>query len=176
MEDQGIRPVHERWGEYDYSAVVEALGSKGAVVLSEVRHRGADIYEYAGKTIGEIESAIASGVPPDQIVVVGFSKGGAIAIHVSSFLRRPEVNYVLLAACSDWVTSYPHLQLTGNILSVVEESDDLAGSCGELRNRSGDVQTYKEVQISTGTEHGAFYVPRQEWLDPVLNWVHRNAN
>ena len=176
VEDQGIRPVHERWGEYDYPALVEALGSKGAHVVSEARESGTNVYEYAGKTINEIENAIADGVPPSQIVVIGFSKGGAISIHVSSFLRRPEIRYVLMATCGDWLSSYPHLQLTGHVLSIAEDSDDIAGSCGALRKISDDMGTYREEIISTGKEHGAFYVPRQEWLDLVLDWVHRGLD
>jgi hypothetical protein len=175
IEDEGPKPVHNRWGVYDYPAVVEALGSRGANVVAETRQSGANIYEYAGKTIEAIESAIANGVSPDQIVVVGFSKGGIISIHVSSYLRRPEIRYVILAACGNWLSSFPHLRLSGDVLSIVEESDDLASSCDGLGNRSNSDGIYKEIQISTGKEHGAFFVPRQEWMGLVLSWAHRTA-
>ena len=33
VEDEGSRPVHERFGLYDYPAIVEALGADGATVV-----------------------------------------------------------------------------------------------------------------------------------------------
>lgn len=71
-----------------------------------------------------------SNVPEDGPIIF-YSKGGLIAIHVSSFLGRSDIRYVFLAACGNWTSNYPHLRLTGKILSVVEESDELAGSCSD---------------------------------------------
>lgn len=130
--------------------------------------------EYAGIVVAQIEEAIRRGVPPENIVVVGFSKGGDIAIHVSSFLRRSQVRFVLLAAC--WPRpEEPQLRLTGRVLSIYETSDSLAGdSCEPLVQHPEKPQSFKEVSISTGRSYGAFYTPIREWVDPVLDWVHKN--
>jgi len=172
IEDEGPTPVHPRWGLYDYPAVIAALESRGARVISEERERRTDIYEYAGVVISQIERLISRGVAPERIVVVGFSKGGVILIHVSSFLRRPEIRYVPLAACGSWIENFPQLQLTGNVFSVYEKSDDLAGSCKKSNNKNNELKSFEELRINTGKEHGAFYLPRGEWIDPVLDWIH----
>jgi hypothetical protein len=103
VEDEGLRPVHERFGLYDYPAIVEALGANGATVVSEVRESGTKAHEYAQSVVARIEDMIATGAAPEDITVVGFSKGGSIAIFTSYFLSHPEVNFVFIAACADWI-------------------------------------------------------------------------
>jgi len=164
IENAGPRPIHPEWGLYDYPAIVDALSAQGATVISEVRARNTNVYEYAGITISQIEALIARGVDPSQIVVVGFSKGGIIATQVSSFLRRPEIRYALLAACINWAPKFPHLRLTGRILSVIETSDVVAHSCRSFAERGDGPVSFEEIEISTGKNHAAFYLPRDEWL------------
>jgi hypothetical protein len=89
IEDAGPTPTHPRYGLYDYPAVVEALGSRGAIVVSEVRASGTDTEQYARKTVADIEKLITDGISPEQIVVAGFSKGGGITIQTSRLLGRP---------------------------------------------------------------------------------------
>jgi len=172
IEEKGVRPVHPKFGLYDYPAVVAALGSRGANVISEARASGTVVDEYAKKTVADVEGLIAQGVAADQIVVVGFSKGGAIAIYVSSLLDNPDVRFVFMASCGRWISSQSELRPTGHVLSVIEESDGIAGSCDELASRNKDLGSFQEIQISTGKQHGAFYLPRAEWLDPVLDYIH----
>lgn len=172
IEEKGLRPEHPVFGLYDYPAVVTALGSRGADVVSEARASGTGVEEYAKKTVAEIERLIAQGVAPDQIVVAGFSKGGVIAIHVSSLLANSKVRFVLMAACGKWISSVPELRLTGHVLSIIEESDGIAGTCNSLVSRSANLSSFQEIKISTGTQHGAFYLPRPDWLKPVLDWIH----
>jgi hypothetical protein len=171
IENAGPRSTDPRFGLYDYPAVLEALASRGAVVISAQRPPDTDMDAYAGIVVTQIEELIDRGVPPENIVVAGFSKGGGIAIRVSSVLRRPQVRFVLLAACPQGPTP-TYLRLTGHVLSVYEASDTLAGSCKPLAEQSGQ-PTFNEIRIATGKLHGAFYMPLVEWLEPVLNWVHR---
>ncbi len=175
VEELGPRPVHDRWGLYDYPAVVDALGSTGAKVISEVRDRGTDAVQYANKVVKEIRGLISEGVSPERIVVVGFSKGGGIAIFISDRLNHLDVRFVLLAACNDWLSSVPDVQLSGHVLSLVEESDILGRSCSDLASRNEDLASFEEIEISTGKEHGTFYLPRPDWLRPVLEWINRDA-
>jgi hypothetical protein len=172
IEEKGVQPVHPKFGLYDYPAVVVALGTRGANVISEARASGTVVDEYAKKTVADIEGLIAGGVAADQIIVVGFSKGGAIAIYISSLLDNPDVRFVFMASCGRWISSQPELRPTGHVLSVIEESDGIAGSCDELAFRNKDLGSFQEIKISTGKQHGAFYVPRAEWLEPVLDYIH----
>lgn len=174
IEDSGPRPTDPRFGLYDYPAVLDALSSRGAVVISAQRPPDTDMNKYAGVVVSQVEELINRGVPAANIVIVGFSKGGGIATRVSSFLWRPQVRFVLLAACPGGPTA-ANIQLTGSILSVYEESDTLAGSCKPLVEQPDQPQSFTEIQISTGKSHGAFYMPLPSWVDPVLDWVHGDS-
>ncbi|WP_208543194.1 alpha/beta hydrolase [Marilutibacter alkalisoli] len=174
IENAGLRPTDPRFGRYDYPAVLEALSSRDAVIISAQRPPSTDMNAYAGVVVSQVEALIDRGVPPGNIVVVGFSKGGGIAKRVSSFLRRPEVRFVLLAACPGGPVA-PNIRLTGRVLSVHEASDTLAGSCESLARQAEQPRSFEEIEISTGKLHGAFYMPLPVWVDPVLDWVHGPA-
>src|SRR5690606_1946455 len=58
VEDRGPRPVDTRFGRYDYPAVLEALASRGAVVVSAQRRPGTDVDEYAGIVVARVERLI----------------------------------------------------------------------------------------------------------------------
>jgi hypothetical protein len=172
IEDAGPRPTDSRFGLYDYPAVLESLASKGAIVISAQRRPKTDVNEYAGTVVAQIEHLIGAGVPANHIIVVGFSKGGDIAVHVSSFLRRPDVRFVLLATCFN-IDDEPQLRLSGHVLSIIETSDTLAGmSCKPYNNYPERPESFEEIQISTGRSHGAFYKPLADWTVPILKWIH----
>jgi hypothetical protein len=172
IEDSGPRPIDSRFGLYDYPAVLDSLASTGAIVISAQRRTNTDVNEYAGVVVSQIERLIRSGVPAKHIVVVGFSKGGDIAIHVSSFLRRPEVRFVLQAACFN-IPDEPQIRLSGRVLSIIEASDTLAGmSCKPYTDHTERPESFEEIRISTGRSHGAFYQPQEAWLKPTLKWIH----
>ena len=61
IEDEGPQPVHERFGLYDYPAIVDALSADGALVVSEVRESGTKAHEYAQTVADQIEELIAKG-------------------------------------------------------------------------------------------------------------------
>ncbi|GAB3023765.1 alpha/beta hydrolase [Bowmanella dokdonensis] len=175
IENAGPRPTDPRFGRYDYPAVLEALSSRGAVVISAQRPPKTDMNHYAGIVVAQVEELIEQGVAPENIVVVGFSKGGGIATRASSFLRRPQVRFVLLAACPEGPPK-DNLRLTGQVLSLYETSDTLAGTCKPLAEQPEAPLSFKEISISTGKLHGAFYQPLPAWVDPVLDWVHGDGD
>jgi hypothetical protein len=164
------RPTHPQFGVYEYDEVLRALGGSHRIVISEQRAAGTDVSEYAERTAREVRDLLASGVPPERITVVGFSKGGMIAIATSSLLNEP-INYVFLAACNRAVFDNESYRVSGRVLSIFEESDEIGVSCAPLLERSLSVTTSKEVRISTGARHGAFYQPRSVWISEVLAWV-----
>jgi hypothetical protein len=83
------------------------------------------------------------------------------------------INTALLAICQngdfDRDPPGPHLILGGNLLSIYETSDQL-GSCKKLAARSR-LTSFKEVAISTGKGHGAFFQPLKDWLQPLKAWI-----
>lgn len=171
VEDAGPRPTDARFGLYDYPAILDALASRGAQVILAKRKPGTEVNAYADVVVAQVDRLIQAGAPPGKIVVAGFSKGGDIAIHASSLMKRPEVRFVLLAACWDRPDQLS-LRLTGRVFSVHETSDELAGSCRPLADVAEPPQSFEELTISTGKAHGTFYLPLAAWVDPVLDWVH----
>lgn len=174
IEDGDLRPVHTTLGLYDYPEVVRALGARGAFIISEPRRKDTDVVEYAAKVRGQIASLVKAGVPQPHIAVVGFSKGGAIAITVSSTSGEqfPDIRYVFLAACTDWVAEQPKLSLSGHVLSISEATDEATKDCSGLAKHSRTLRTKSEITINTGAGHGAFYLPKEVWLEPTLRWIH----
>lgn len=168
IEDKGPRPTHEQWGVYEYRKILETLAAAGTVI-SEQRRPGTDMDQFAEHVVGQVRTLLAAGVPPEHITVVGFSKGGGIAIRTSARLKNDKVNFVFLAACS----GNADLDVHGRILSIYEASDDVGRSCAPLFARSKSPGERKEIRIETGGGHGTFYRPRQEWTAPVLVWVKR---
>lgn len=171
VEQAGPRPVSPEFGLYDYPAILDALTQRGAVVRSAQRPPDTDERKYAGEVTADIQRLLSAGVPASRISVVGFSKGGVIALHVSSLLRQPDIRYVIQAGCWNWLESAKDLQFTGHILSIIERSDTLTTSCSPYLRRSATLRDFREVEISTGKGHGAFFLPRPEWLEPTREWI-----
>lgn len=170
IEDKGPRPTHEHWGVYEYRKILETLASAGTVV-SEQRRPGTDMEQFAEHVAGQVQALIAAGVPAEHITVIGFSKGGGIAIRTSARLKNDKVRFVFLAACGNGDFHGVNLDVRGQILSIYEASDDAGRSCAQLFAKSKSPGARKEVRIETGDGHGAFYRPRQEWTAPTLAWV-----
>jgi hypothetical protein len=175
VETSGPRPVSSEYGMYDYGAILDALARGGALVVSAQRPPSTDVREYAGVVVGQIERLIEAGVPPSNISIVGFSKGGAITLYVSSFLRRPELHYVIQAGCGEWLAVAKNVQPTGHLLSIREKNDKLASSCNVLEKRLSTLEEYREIELQTGKGHGEFYMPRPEWLEPTLSFIKHDG-
>ena len=171
IEDQGVRPEHPEFGVYEYEAVLAALAGEGFEVISEPRPPRTDGKEYARKVVKQIESLLSAGLPAERISVVGFSKGGGIAVAVSSLLGNDRVSFAFLGTCAKRIQDPPPLELKGRILSIYEASDPVAGSCKDLFSGSVVVPGLEELEIRLGGGHGAFYRPAPEWIDPVVEWV-----
>jgi len=171
IEEQGVRPTHPRFGVYEYEETLETFADLGFVVISEVRPSGADVATWAERVAGQVKLLVGAGVPPEQITVVGFSKGGAIAIFTSSMLADDRLNFVFIGACGPWVEGQPDLVPRGRLLALRESSDDLVGSCSELFARGGNGGERREVVTDLGGGHGAFYRPRPEWVEEVMEWT-----
>lgn len=171
IERAGERPTHPVFGVYEYRKILEKFADQGFIVVSEARPAGTQAAEYAAKVAQQVRSLLAAGVPPDHITVVGFSKGGGIAILASSLLADDRLNFAFLAACGPWLDTHPEVIPRGRLLALREASDDLVTSCGELFSRSPGAGERREITLELGGGHGAFYRPHPEWVDPVVEWA-----
>lgn len=174
VENEGIRPTSPLYGVYEYEQILETFVNKGFIVISERRPRGTIPTDYAAKVVGQINSLLKAGVSPRHIIVVGASRGGAIAIAVSSMLRNRELNYVILAACGNsdiYKTFRP--DLWGNVLSIYDYKDTV-GPCQQFYDKSTGLNRHREIVVKLGLGHGLLYRPLKEWVDPVVEWANQS--
>jgi hypothetical protein len=176
IEDQGIPAIDPIYGEYEYGAILKKLGGYGFVVISEQRPKNTDGKEYARKITEQVTALLDAGVPAKNVIVVGASKGAGIAIFVSHFLENEGVNFVIMAICTPGEVDYlkqNQIFLYGNILSIYDSVDKLAGSCRELFSFSEGkgISKHEEVVLNVGTGHGILYKPLDDWIIPVIQWA-----
>lgn len=74
IEVEGVQPVHERFGLYDYLGTIEALQANGATVISDVRTGDTNVVEYARDVVEQIEKLIKSGERPAILRLLAFPK------------------------------------------------------------------------------------------------------
>ncbi len=170
VEGENPKPVHPRWGVYDFPAIKEKLADKSYNLVAYHRSKNIKTKIFVKKLANDIETLLAQGVKPENIYLLGFSQGGAISILTSSLLANDKINLIILAGCSNFIKNSPSIKVYGRVLSIYETSDRI-GSCQFLIDRSKTVTDFKELAISTGKEHGAFYQPINEWVVPVKQWI-----
>lgn len=161
-------------GDCNYYDILKAFTDKGFIVISEIRTKDASVVEYAKKATANIQKLLDAGVPSENITVAGHSKGGVIAIQVSSLLEKPKVNFVIMAGCGieGLEKSYPdYSRLKGNILSVYATSDKIAGSCVTAFSQSKQDVSLKEIALESAAGHQLFFKPSDVWLEPVMGWL-----
>jgi hypothetical protein len=176
IEDQGILAISPDFGEYEYEAILHKLSSYGFVVISEQRAKDTDGVEYAKSVAQQARALLNSGVPARNITILGASKGGGIGIYVSHFLENKDVNFVIMAICNpEEVATLEQNQifLYGNVLSIYDSTDDLAGSCKDLFafSKGKGIARYDEIVLQVGTGHGILFKPLDEWITPVVQWA-----
>lgn len=172
IEEEGVRPTSPQFGVYEYEKILEGFAARGFTVISEPRPKGTEIGVYADKVVGQVRALRRAGVPPERITVLGFSKGGGIALHTASRLAEPKVNFVILAACGDWMQESLARGLQGRMLSMFDASDDRASSCAKAFAQAKGPLVKEEVVLKLGTGHAAFYRPG-DWMDQVVGWVKK---
>jgi len=176
IEDQGIPAISPDFGEYEYLAILEKLRGYGFVVISEQRSKGAEGMAYAERVTAQVKTLLEAGVPAKHITVAGASKGGAIAIIVSALLENPEIKFVILAGCNPETLQEfrrDQVRLHGDVRSIYDSKDDLAGSCQELFAASDGLGRYDEIVVEVGTGHGILYKPLDEWVAPLAQWARK---
>ena len=179
IEDQGNPAVSPDFGEYEYGSILEKLAGYGFTVISEPRPINTDGVEYAKKIAGQVLILLDAGVPPENISMIGASKGGGIAIYASNLIGNLDIKYVIMAICSPEeiaVLKQRGVTLSGRVLSIYDSADTLAGSCQELFDYSKGMglTEFREVVLHVGMGHGILYKPLDEWVKPVMDWLVEN--
>jgi CubicO group peptidase (beta-lactamase class C family) len=176
IEDQGVHAVSPQFGEYAYEAILNNLQAYGFTVISEARPKDTNVEAYAQKIAAQVTTLLDANVPPGQITVVGASKGSYMAAVASHLLQNPDLNFVLLASCApEMVAGWKQAQmiLFGNILSIYDSVDDLAGSCQEIfaLSEGRGIARYEELVLQIGSGHGILYQPLEAWVLPTVEWA-----
>ncbi|HEY8558893.1 MAG TPA: hypothetical protein VIL74_00715 [Pyrinomonadaceae bacterium] len=171
VEDRGARASSEKYGAYEYEKIVEGFRAEGFTVVSEVRPPNTDVEQYAGKVAVEIRRLLKDGASPENITVVGASKGAFITMLASTYVKNKNVNYVVIAGCGVNQEFLKLANLYGNVLSIYEKTDT-TGSCAAVFDDAEGLNKQKEVRLETGLAHGFLYRPLREWLVPTLDWAH----
>ena len=172
IEVQGTEAVSPDFGRYEYDRILEMFADRGFVVVAEVREDGAG-REFAVATARQVRRLLDAGVPARNITVVGFSKGGYLALGVSAIVASEEVGYAILAGCGSdpgWIARLGP-RIRGRFLSLLDRSDRLSPSCEPLFAAAELVGDKSEHVFDTGLDHGLFYRPRVDWVDRLVGWA-----
>jgi len=174
VQEQGAHAVSEVFGPYLYYDILDSLRNQGFNVISEVRPKGSQTGEYASLVSRQIDSLILGGVRPEMIVVVGASFGAYIALEAAHELQNERVRFVIMGLCNDYNVTY-FLKYTddlcGNFLSIYEKSDQQL-SCAKLLQDRRCVDGLRETELDMGNGHGFLYKPYEEWIRPIVDWMH----
>lgn len=171
VESEGRRPTDPAFGVYEYDAILDTMRQAGFEVLSDQRGPNASSDSAGSRIAHQVDSLLALGVAPDDITVIGFSKGGWIAILASSKLQNPKLGFVFMGACGPWSNDPADLHVSGRMLSLIETSDTLGVSCAPMFARKSAGSVSREMALSLGLGHGTFFQPRAAWLAPALAWA-----
>jgi hypothetical protein len=170
VEGDDPKPISPLYGQYDFPAIKQTLFNAGGFNLIAYQRPKSSDDSYADTLKSWVKRLLDAGVKPSRITLVGFSRGAQLTALASSGLAAQRINTALLAICEDGdVAQTPGLVLGGNLLSIYETSDAL-GSCRKLSVRS-HLKSFKEVAISTGKKHGAFFQPLPQWTEPLKAWI-----
>jgi len=182
----GVRPEnfplsepHPTRGLFEYQNILNAFAATGFEVISELRTEKTNPRRFARtRILAQVKSLIAAGVPPQNITVAGFSKGGTIAMVVASQARQPKLNIVNMAGCGkgQFRKAYANFlandasKLSGRMLSIYDQADKIAGTCQELSDKAPRM-TFQEEVLTVGRGQGTFFAPRAVWVDRVVAWA-----
>ncbi|MFC3552448.1 hypothetical protein ACFOLC_15700 [Lysobacter cavernae] len=153
----------------DHAAIVEAFGDQGFDVSTHA-YAGEDRRTYARRIAAEIKALMAQGVPAEEINVVGAGTGSAIATLASAAVGNAHVNYVLLGQCDPLLKHQYRFRMSGRVLGVRDDADTASHSCRPLWNESPRVSERQDLVLNTSYGADLFDAPRNEWLQPLLEW------
>lgn len=173
VEGTERRPRHDDFGFYEFESVKRSLFKNGNFnLVAHQRPSGTDPDEYSIQLASWVTQLIDAGVDPRNITLIGFSRGAQITLKTANSLNHLGINSAIMGVCfSGDYPADPPIELGGHILSIYEDSD-VVKSCRSLLLRSDNAKSKRELAIFTGLEHGAFYTPKSDWLNPLKAWLN----
>lgn len=182
LEQNPPSKPNKRYGIYHYREILDALADRGFTVISELRSNDTNPKRYAAQIMAEVEDLIAKGVPAENIVVSGFSKGGQTTLNVAAINTFPTLKFVVMAGCGighfrggyEKFLKRDAVTMKGQMLSVYDADDQETGTCREASARATEV-AFEEHVLHVGKGHGTFYAVNPVWLDKVASWGHLSA-
>ena len=161
-----------------YQAAVDAISSNVDNIITELRG-DTDPNSYAEKIKKQVNTLISKGVPAENITISGFSKGSIIALAIAGAINNSNVNYVLLAGCSEELNekySVDASKAAGRILSIYDSGDEKFESCDGTIKPSNKVK-FEETDLDSGKGHKVFRITKEkfisQWRDPMLEWINK---
>ena len=174
----------ERRARFD--RVVMALATDGLHVIAEVRPAGTiqkvpqDLDRYSQKLAGQVQQLLAAGVPAHQIDVLGYSRGAALTLITATHVANSNVGYVVIAGCMTENGSFKQFapmfmryaeKLSGQFLSIAEQSDKDFGSCTPYFDKAMARPIYADIMLTTGKAHAFAMEPDEAWVRPTVTWI-----
>lgn len=176
LEDHSFEEKHPKYGVAEYETILNKLINQNTIVISEKRKPNTDPTVYAEKVKKQIDSLMKKGIPAGRITVVGTSQGGYIAQYVSFYEKNPQLKFVFIGASfkDDSLEKDKNFKLYGRILSITEKSDDGHMPLSkEQRLIRSDIKDFKEIELSTGLNHGFLFKALNDWIMPAKDWASR---
>jgi hypothetical protein len=176
LEEHELSESHQEFGRAEYKEILTEFQKSGLKVISEKRNGNVNAREYAIGIVNQIDSLIDTGIEPQNITVVGTSKGGYIAQYVSTLANNPELNFVFVASFrnSD-LEDIPEINFCGNILTIYEKTDPFGTSAIRRKEYSTcELKQFREIELNTGMGHGFLFKPLKEWIEPTIKWAKGN--
>ncbi len=176
IETHELDESHPKFGKTEYREIIAEFEKEGFKVISEKRSGNVDGKAYASKVVDQINKLLNTSVQPNNITVIGTSKGGYIAQYVSTLINNPQLNFVFIASFQNSdIENFPEINYCGNILTIYDKSDVYGVSAIERKLRSTcKIEHFKEIELNTEMGHGFLYKPLKEWLEPSIEWAKGN--
>ncbi len=150
LEGHSLNESHPKYGPAAYTAILEKLQSTNSVILSEKRKPDTD---------------------PKM------SQGGYIAQYISYYAKNPDLKFVFIGSSfkNDSMNEDRKFRLYGKVLSINEKTDVGAKLLSrQLRFKNSDLNSFKEITLNTGLEHGFLFRALDEWIIPAKAWINSN--
>lgn len=178
LETHALNETHPQFGRTEYLEIIAVFKKRGFKVISEKRNGNVNARTYAIEVVNQIDSLLTNGTKPEQITVIGTSKGGYIAQYVSTLTTDPNLNFVFIASFrSSDLENLPEINYCGNILTIYEKSDPFGVSAMERKeNSTCEIKHFTEIELNTGLGHGFLFKPLKEWMEPTIKWASGNYN